>query len=250
VNASGRSSSGRPTAARRRRKVTTASSTRRDLVEKQIMERATALFAERGFAGTSLQDIADAIGLTRSALYHYVASKDELLGRLVTEITERPAGIHEHNDLEPADRLHQMVTASALHQVAAPERFRLMIRSEAELPEPLSREYERSRRQVLKEFMRAIQDGIDAGAFRPVDPRLAALGIIGMINWIAWWYRPDRDGTGESVAANLADMAVDSVLHERQASLSGDGATAAIAALRQNLDYLEQHVNASRETRT
>jgi hypothetical protein len=97
---------------------------------------------------------------------------------------------------------------------------------------------------------RRIQDGIDAGAFRPVDPRLAALGIIGMINWIAWWYRPDRDGTGESVAANLADMAVDSVLHERQASLSGDGATAAIAALRQNLDYLEQHVNASRETRT
>ena len=83
-----------------------------------------------------------------------------------------------------------------------------------------------------------------------MDPRLAALGIIGMINWIAWWYRPDRDGTGESVAANLADMAVDSVLHERQASLSGDGATAAIAALRQNLDYLEQHVNASRETRT
>jgi AcrR family transcriptional regulator len=230
--------------------VTTASSTRRDLVEKQIMERATALFAERGFAGTSLQEIADAIGLTRPALYHYVASKDELLGRLVNEITEQPAGIHEHNDLEPADRLHQMVTASALHQVAAPERFRLMIRSEAELPEPLSREYERSRRQVLKEFVRAIQDGIDAGAFRPVDPRLAALGIIGMINWIAWWYRPDRDGTGESVAANLADMAVDSVLHERQASLSGDGATAAIAALRQNLDYLEQHVNASRETRT
>jgi hypothetical protein len=41
-----------------------------------------------------------------------------------------------------------------------------------------------------------------------------------MINWIAWWYRPDRDGTGESVAANLAGMAVDSVLHERQASLS------------------------------
>ena len=218
------------------------------------MEHATALFAERGFAGTSLQDIADAMGLTRPALYHYVASKDELLGRLVTEITGEPAGIlagiNEHTDLEPADRLHQMVTASALHQAAAPERFRLMIRSEAELPEPLCEEYERSRRRVLKEFIRVIQDGIDTGAFRPVDPRLAALGIIGMINWIAWWYRPDHDRNSESVAANLADMAVNSVLHERQAPLSCDGATAAIAALRQNLDYLEQHVKATRETRT
>ena len=218
------------------------------------MEHATALFAERGFAGTSLQDIADAMGLTRPALYHYVASKDELLGRLVTEITGEPAGIlagiNERADLEPAGRLHQMVTASALHQAAAPERFRLMIRSEAELPEPLCEEYERSRRLVLKEFIRVIQDGIDAGAFRPVDPRLAALGIIGMINWIAWWYRPGHDGNSESVAASLADMAVRSVLPERQAPPSCDGAAAAIAALRQNLDYLEQHVKATRETRT
>ena len=52
---------------------------RRELVENEIYEQAIRLFAERGFAGTSLQDIADALGITRPALYYYVKSKDELL---------------------------------------------------------------------------------------------------------------------------------------------------------------------------
>jgi AcrR family transcriptional regulator len=61
---------------------------RRELVENEIYEHATRLFAERGFAGTRLQDIADALGITRLALYYYVKSKDELLAKLVTEVTQ------------------------------------------------------------------------------------------------------------------------------------------------------------------
>ncbi|CAM2931065.1 TetR family transcriptional regulator [Skermania piniformis] len=217
------------------------------------MQHATVLFAERGFAGTSLQDIADAMGLTRPALYHYVANKDELLGRLVTEITEEPAvllaEINKHVELRPVDRLHRMVTAIAEHQAAAPDRFRLLIRSEAELPEQLSKDYERSRKRVLKAFIKVVQDGIDAGAFRPVDPRFAALGVIGMINWMAWWFRPGQD-SAETVAAQLADMAVNSVRHERAAAEIGDGPTAAIAALRQNLNYLDRYVQSTRADRT
>jgi AcrR family transcriptional regulator len=253
VKGGGRYRSQVSTAEPRRERTTTGSTTRRDLVEQQIMQHATALFAERGFAGTSLQDIADAMGVTRPALYHYVANKDELLGRLVAEITAEPAVILEEinkcADLGPLDRLRRMVRAIAVHQAAAPERFRLLIRSEAELPEPLSKEYDRGRRRVLTEFVKVLKGGIDAGVFRPMDPRIGALGIIGMINWMAWWYRPDRDGA-EAVAHRLVDMAVNSVLRERAAAELGDGPTAAIATVRQNLDYLEQYVRASRETRS
>ena len=65
-----------------------ASTVRKELVESQMYETAAKLFALRGFAGTSLQDIADEMGITRPALYYYVKSKDELLAKLVTEITE------------------------------------------------------------------------------------------------------------------------------------------------------------------
>ncbi len=219
------------------------STTRRELVEQRIMEEATELFAERGFAATSLGDIAEAAGLTRPAIYHYVANKDELLARLVHEKTEEPAIllrlINERTDLGPTEKLRTMATEIARGQTQSPARFRLLVRSEAELPEQLSEVYQQSRRNVLQEFVRVIDDGIASGVFRPVDPRIAALGVIGMLNWIAWWHHPSASDS-DRVIEQLADMAVQSVLHERDGTHYDSGPLRAIAALRNNLDYLER----------
>lgn len=213
---------------------------RRDLVEAQILEHATRLFAERGFAGTSLQDIAEATGLTRPALYHYVRNKDDLLSRLVQELTEGPAAdlhrINADTDRPPAQRLRDMAHEIVLNLARAPERFRLLIRSEADLPEELADVYARGRRRVLREFTTVIEEGIQAGQLRPVDARVAALGIIGMCNWVAWWHRPGQGD--ETVAAQLADMAVASLLEDRDGG--GEGPERALARVRQDLDYLER----------
>lgn len=127
------------------------------------MEHATALFAERGFAATTLQDVADAAGLSRAALYHYVANKDELLAKLVHERAEEPAillrTLSERTDLGPVEKLRTMVGEIARGQTRSPERFQLLIRSEAELPEQLSEVYNQSRRNVLHEFVRVIDAG-------------------------------------------------------------------------------------------
>ncbi|MGY1770835.1 TetR/AcrR family transcriptional regulator [Blastococcus sp. SYSU D00813] len=215
---------------------------RRDLVEAQILEHATRLFAERGFAATSLQDIAEATGLTRPALYHYVKNKDDLLSRLVQQLTEGPAEeLHRINaDAErpPVQRLHAMATAVVRNIAGAPERFRLLIRSEAELPEALADVYARGRRRVLREFTSVIEEGVAAGQLRPVDARVAALGIIGMCNWVAWWHKP---GQGEeTIAAQLADMAVAALAEQEHRAGEGEGPERALSLLRQDLDYLER----------
>ncbi|WP_197377722.1 TetR/AcrR family transcriptional regulator [Mycolicibacterium baixiangningiae] len=236
---------GRPSQPAAARDSNKASTVRRELVEQRIIEQATALFAERGFAATSLQDIADAAGLTRSSLYHYVASKEELLARLVREKTEEPAIvlrlINQRTDLDPIGKLRAMAGEIARVQTRSPERFRLLIRSEAELPEQLSDVYQQSRRNVLREFVRVIDDGIAAGSFRPVDPRIAALGIIGMLNWIAWWHRPDSSDV-DRVTEQLADMAVESVLDAGDVTQYESGTARALASLRQNLEYLERQL--------
>ncbi|SNT16057.1 TetR/AcrR family transcriptional regulator [Rhodococcoides kyotonense] len=217
---------------------------RRELVENQILDQATRLFAEKGFASTTLQDIADATGLTRPALYHYVANKDELLSRLVSESTETPAAvlheINEQSDLGPTEKLRKMAAAIALNQAQNADRFKLVIRSEADLPEEISRTFQRSRRHVLKEFVVTIEAGIKAGEMRPVDPRTAALGIIGMVNWVAWWH-PSGDGDADrAVATQLADMAIRTVVKDDAAPATPEGPERAIAMLRQDLDYLER----------
>lgn len=191
-------------------------SVRRELVERQIKEHAARLFAERGVSGTTLQDIADAAGLSRQAVYHYVDSKDDLFIQLVSEIAGQPGQVlHDINamaDVSPPDKLRRMAQSLALLQMTHPDRFRLMIRSEGDLPEHLAKSYTASRRRVLRELIEAIEAGISDGSFRAVNARTAALGIIGMVNWIAWWH---LDGGEDRDTANeLAEMAVRTVLSD------------------------------------
>ncbi|GLY39875.1 hypothetical protein Amsp01_058980 [Amycolatopsis sp. NBRC 101858] len=223
-----------------REKGTTA---RRELVENELYEHATRLFAERGFAGTSLQDIADALGITRPALYYYVKSKEELLAKLVTEVTNGPLEELTElvaRDLDPERKLRGIVEIIVGRRARQPERFRLLIRSEAELPAALTEAYDEGRRAVLKTIAGVIEEGVRAGRFRPVDARVAALGVLGMCNWVAWWFHPGgRDGA-EAVVEQLADMAVGALQRADQHVLDGEGPAAALKMLRQDLDHLER----------
>ncbi|WP_287014984.1 TetR/AcrR family transcriptional regulator [Gordonia sp. (in: high G+C Gram-positive bacteria)] len=223
------------------------SNPRRELVEREIMEQATRLFAEKGLASTTLQDIAEATGLTRPALYHYVANKDELFARLVSEIAEEPAvllhEINQRTDLDPVAKVHEMAMSIALHQTQTLDRFRVLIRSEAELPAGVADTYRQSRRRVLKELVAVMEEGIDVGLFRPTDARVAALGIVGMLNWIAWWHHPGDPEADRTVARQLADMAVNSVL-DPDVGNTEPGTERVIAQMRQGLDYLERSVRA------
>lgn len=212
------------------------------MVEREIKENAARLFAERGVAGTTLQDIADATGMTRQAVYHYVTNKDELFAQLVAEIAEEPAQLlHQINtmaQLAPREKLRQMAKSIALHQMSSADKFRLMIRSEADLPAELARTYSASRRTVLKELITVIDDGMSVGSFRDVNPRTAALGIIGMLNWVAWWYRPGDDDS--AAAAELAEMAVQSVSADASTAASTPSVPRLLKSMESDLGHLKR----------
>ena len=208
-----------------------------------MYEQASRLFAERGFAGTSLQDIAEAMGMTRPALYYYVKSKDELLAKLVTEITEGSAAeiksVVEGSDIDAVTKLRKIARMLAFGRATQPARFLLLERSEAELPSGLAEAHEAAKRSTLHDLMHVIEEGVAKGQFRPVDPRVAALAVIGMCNWVAWWYHPGAGRNEADTAEQLADLAVAMIVQASERTPAVSGPRAALALLRQDLQYLD-----------
>ena len=127
---------------------------RRRSVENEIVEHAARLFAERGFAGTSVQDIADAMGVSRPALYYYFKSKDDLLASLVTEVTEGAAtqirAVAREADKDATERLRSVAWLLASWRAEQPGRFLLLVRSESVLPPDLAQINERAKRSTLR----------------------------------------------------------------------------------------------------
>ena len=143
---------------------TRTSSSRRELVMSEILEHATRLFAERGYDGTTLQDIADAIGITRPGLYNYISSKEQLLAELVRDVSENTAhivrAVRLRTDLSSVEKLRIVVRTLVLQRAGAPERFRVLDRTEAALPEEVAALHLKSRREVLAEVRTIIEEGI------------------------------------------------------------------------------------------
>jgi AcrR family transcriptional regulator len=220
---------------------------RRDLVAHEILESAAALFAERGFAATSLQEVANALGLSRTALYHYIGSKDDLLNQLVKEMPSQTAdalhAIRTREDLTPLERITEAITDMTHRSAANPARFRLLVMSSNHLTPELRSRFREARVAVLEHLSAMIKEAVHAGDIRPVDPDLAAFAILGMCNWVAWWYRGHESGRSvDEVARAFREFAVSGLQADpshRELSTQS-GIDHAMALLRADLDYLER----------
>lgn len=211
-----------------------------------ILENAARLFAAKGYQGTSFGDIATALGMTRSAIYYYYAGKDEVLAALVARTSgsaaEKLSAIRQDTTLDSTAKL-RAVTAAIVHErLGAPEQFRLFERSEETLPEPVSSRHRAARRAVLAEVSAVLHDGIISGVFRACDERIGALSVLGMCNWVAWWFRPGSGPSDDAVVTVIADNAVAMFARAEDRVPDTPDVPAALAMLRHDLDYLERLV--------
>jgi AcrR family transcriptional regulator len=212
-------------------------------MERELLERAAEIFAERGFANTTLQDIADAANVGRTTLYHYFKSKDEFLTALVEDVTiqssRRIRAIRVKADLTAGERLRAAILASLEWLLERRFRFRVLVRDEQTLPPDILRRHEAAKRELLAEFTAIVQAGMDAGEFRAGNARVMALSLIGMCNWSVWWFKPEGSLTREQVGELIAEMAVNAV--RRSEPVNGAmTAKAALRDIRANLGELER----------
>lgn len=183
----------------------------------QIVEIAAQLFAEQGYEGTSLQDIAVAVGVLKGSLYHYISSKEDLLFDVVKVSHE---GLHENLDTCRAlggDPLEQLVAFSYGHVVlnTTRERFTrgaVYIRDGAKLP-PDKREVVIASRDEYERYLRQIlRSGQEQGLIDPdVSPRVCSFAILGVVNSYLRWFDPAGPMTREELAREFAAFSLASV---------------------------------------
>ena len=182
--------------------------------EDEILAAAARIFREKGYHGTSVRDIAEAVGLLKGSLYHYIRSKEELLARLfegLLEDTVRELEAIASREVSAEARLRGMVRAYAGAGMANHEAVGLYLREWRSLPPAELAGLGARRRRMRALFTDLIAEGARGGAFAVGDAKIAALGILGACNWLYEWYRPGGRLDAGAIADELAERAVRSV---------------------------------------
>jgi TetR/AcrR family transcriptional regulator, cholesterol catabolism regulator len=175
----------------------------------QIEDAASELFRERGYAATSVRDIAQALNLQGGSLYAHVASKEDVLWAIVRRAADRfdaeVRPIAAEAARGPAERLRAMIGAHVGVVTGIQKDAAVFLHEWRFLSGPRRDEVAALRDSYEHLYRDLIAEGIAAGEFRPVDPVLTTMAMLSALNGIPSWYA----SSGELSATQIADQHAD-----------------------------------------
>jgi len=193
--------------------------------EDQLLEVAAHLFKEKGYHNTSMQDLADALGMQKGSLYYYIESKDELLRRLLEQGTSYLASQADEvyaADLPPIEKLRWTLENHAATIMEHLDLVAVYLQEYRNLPPELVDQAQAVRKHYDQLLMQIVKDGIAGGDFRPVNVKMAVYGLLGMLNWTHQWFSPDGPFTSQEIAEILTDLALNGLVVRETGDASSD----------------------------
>jgi AcrR family transcriptional regulator len=175
--------------------------------KKQIEKEATRLFQSKGYAGSSMRDLASVLGIEAASLYSHVKSKEEILQGICFRIAS--AFLEGLRDItrkgKPVSQmLHDLIIMHCnvmTHDVSASAVFW----NEWKHLSGTSRdEFIKMKEEYENRFIKIIDEGIEKEEFRKMNSKFAAMAILSSLNCIHVWYKPDGPLTSEEVGEELS----------------------------------------------
>jgi AcrR family transcriptional regulator len=175
-----------------------------------ILETAARLICEKGYDGTSIQEIAQACELTKAGLYHYIQSKESLLGAIMDygmDLFEEEVLSQVESIADPLERL-RVTMAKNIRLVTRgwSKEITIILHEHATLHGPAGKRINARKKRYVRFLEQSFQEAIDEGLIRRVDPKVAAFAFLGMVLWIYKWFRSDGALTDEQVADGMIDL--------------------------------------------
>ena len=179
-------------------------------VQERLIATSLRLFAAQGVEGTSVQEIVAAAGVTKGAMYHYFASKDDLLyeiyHRLLGRQTERLNAI-ANGPGTAAERVRTAAADVVESTLDSIEEAIVSFRSVHMLPNPQRTQVRAERRRYHERFRALVEEGQQEGAFRKDVPAdLAVHFVFGSVNQLGTWYHREGGLTRRQIAEHYADL--------------------------------------------
>ncbi len=174
-----------------------------------IIQAAAQIFRQKGYHGTSMQDIADAVHLQKASLYHHVTGKQDILVTILDQALDlliEDIQQVAHSDLSPQDKIRSAMRTYVKRLTGDLDLATVLLTEHRSLDDELRSIHVVRRDRFESLWRKIVQEGIESGVFREVDARLTSFAFLGVLNWLITWYRHDGSLTGEQIADRFADL--------------------------------------------
>lgn len=174
-----------------------------------ILKEAAKLFREKGFAATSMRDLASRVGMEAASLYNHIDNKEELLETICRSIAQKHSeNLEKLSDeqlsalqkLERLIRHHIQVNAKWPHMSAvAEDEWR-------HLSEPVQTDFLNKRRAYENSLRSLIDEAKQAGLIKEVNTRIALYTLLSSLQWLYHWFRQDRPIDSSEIEEEMVDL--------------------------------------------
>jgi AcrR family transcriptional regulator len=177
----------------------------------RILEEAAKLFARSGYDGSSVSDLAAALGVSKAAIYHYYTTKQDIYDAIILGVLSgltQTVGQDVARAVGAADRLRAFMVGHARYFEQHHAEFVTMLIGYSGMALPEREDAARLRDGYEKRLREVIAQGVDDGVFKPLDVPAAGRAVLSMLNWMVRWYKPGQGDSAERIAAGYFDLLV------------------------------------------
>lgn len=174
----------------------------------EILNEALNLFASKGYHATTLDEIAEKVGVTQAALYYYFKSKAEIVELVIQSIIKRmeDAINVSESDLSSKEKLREFIKYHIQYAAEHRNDSKILFEQIDTLPMK-TREFVRRKEKADDEALQNIlKQGVEGGNFALEDIKIVSYGILGICNWVYRWYKPEGRLTIEEITNILVNL--------------------------------------------
>lgn len=180
----------------------------RELKREALLREAAAAFNQRGYHATSLDDIANSLGVTKAALYYYYPNKQKLLAACLERLMETSLKSLERAIAEGKNGREKIKLALEYYLLSLIDEMNccvIVTEDDALLPED-HKEHIKVRDRYEQALRDLVREGIEDGSIVPCDPKLVTLTFLGSVHWVPKWFSHDRKWSGQELAAMMSAL--------------------------------------------